>query len=234
MKGAERQTLPVFLWGIIPLAIILIQILLEIFTPREYLAPMHTEGGPHEALQFIIVALCVPLAAYMAWKVEGLYLKLWLGACALGCFYIAGEEISWGQHVFGWTTPGFWSAVNDQNETNLHNTSAWLDQKPRLLLFLGCVVGGIVIPFLRRYKPEKLPAKFAVLYPSDILMPAALGVLLPYTVQEIAEHFYKGGVFERVSEVQELYIYYFIFLYLLDFKSRILSTKSYEKQQLQH
>ena len=232
VKRVESRGVPVFFWGLIPAAFIINQILLEIFTPPQYLKPMHTEGGPHEALQFIIVAVCMPLAAYMAFKVKDVYLKLWLALCALGCFYIAGEEISWGQHIFGWTTPEFWSAVNDQNETNLHNTSAWLDQKPRLLLFIGCVVGGIIVPALRRWKPSALPPRFSALYPSDILLPAALGVLLPYSVEEIAEHFYNAGMFHRVSEVQEIYIYYFIFLYLLDFKSRIFSTKSYEKDNL--
>lgn len=33
----------------------------------------------------------------------------------------AGEEISWGQRIFNWQTPEALAAINDQNETNLHN-----------------------------------------------------------------------------------------------------------------
>ncbi len=33
---------------------------------------------------------------------------------------VAGEEVSWGQRIFGWQTPEAF-AVNRQNETNLHN-----------------------------------------------------------------------------------------------------------------
>lgn len=222
MKSGTPSTLPVFLWGVIPVLIIVAQILIELFVPNEYMTPMHTEGGPHETLQFLFIGLCVPLAATMLFSLKHAFLKFWIGAAMLGCIYIAGEEVSWGQHIFGWVTPEFWSGVNDQNETNLHNTSSWLDQKPRLLLFLGAVVAGIVVPALRRWKPSWLPARFSALYPSDILFVAALGVLLPYSIHEIAEHILDSGVFYRVSEVQELYLYYFILLYLLDFKKRII------------
>jgi glutamate carboxypeptidase len=36
-------------------------------------------------------------------------------------FVLAGEEVSWGQHYLGWTTPRAWAAINAQAETNLHN-----------------------------------------------------------------------------------------------------------------
>lgn len=36
-------------------------------------------------------------------------------------FICAGEEISWGQRIFGWATPPGWSEANAQAETNLHN-----------------------------------------------------------------------------------------------------------------
>ena len=34
------------------------------------------------------------------------------------------EEISWGQHIFRWQTPSFFSNLNHQNETNIHNISS--------------------------------------------------------------------------------------------------------------
>ena len=33
---------------------------------------------------------------------------------ALSCLYIAGEEMSWGQHFFHWNTPEYWAMVNRQ------------------------------------------------------------------------------------------------------------------------
>ena len=37
-------------------------------------------------------------------------------------FFVAfGEEISWGQRIFGWATPESLAAINYQQETNIHN-----------------------------------------------------------------------------------------------------------------
>jgi len=43
---------------------------------------------------------------------------------ALGLFMIAGEEISWGQRIFGLETPEFYLEHNTQKEINLHNNIA--------------------------------------------------------------------------------------------------------------
>ena len=43
--------------------------------------------------------------------------------CLLGlfCLIACGEEISWGQRIFGVQTPEFLKKINRQDETNLHN-----------------------------------------------------------------------------------------------------------------
>jgi hypothetical protein len=49
-------------------------------------------------------------------------LGVWaLLALALALFVAGGEEISWGQRLFGWGTPESIAAVNAQDETTLHN-----------------------------------------------------------------------------------------------------------------
>ena len=50
----------------------------------------------------------------------------WLGGAlsiliCLVLFVMAGEELSWGQRIFGWATPEAIAEINAQNETNLHN-----------------------------------------------------------------------------------------------------------------
>lgn len=215
-------TVPTFLWLVLPVAFMVAEAVLELCLPRQYLSPMLSEGGPHETFQFIFAALAFIVALRTLFQVNTPLLRLWIFCAAAGCFYIAGEEISWGQWVFGWVTPEFWAGVNDQHETNLHNTSAWLDQKPRLLLFIGIIVGGMIIPAMRRWCPDRLPRTYEILYPSNVVVVTALGVTIPYFCQEIAE-FLKIRLFERVSEVQELYMYYFLWLYLLDFRKRVFS-----------
>ncbi|MBT8435087.1 MAG: hypothetical protein KJN95_10510, partial [Gammaproteobacteria bacterium] len=60
-------------------------------------------------------------------------LRAWLFMLLLGATYFALEEISYGQHMFGWGTAESWEALNNQGETNLHNVHALFDQLPRLL-----------------------------------------------------------------------------------------------------
>ena len=49
-------------------------------------------------------------------SIAALYLLL-----ALGFFFLVGEELSWGQRIFGWTTPETLRQLNRQQESNLHN-----------------------------------------------------------------------------------------------------------------
>ena len=215
--GADNKT-HMFFWLVIPVLLIIGVIGIELTFSGANLRMMYTEGGIVEILQFLFIGLAVLWAAKRFFDVQGRFLKAWVFLLMVGSFYIAGEEVSWGQWFFYWDTPDFWMGINDQSETNLHNTSSWLDQKPRLLLFAGMIVGGLIIPAMRRWKPSRLPTRFAAIYPENHMVIPALGVLVPYLVQEIAEHFFDIRLFERVSEVQELYMYYFILLYIVDLR----------------
>jgi len=215
------------LW--LPLALLAFQFGLEFMFSSAELAVLMSENGPVELLQWLAIAGALIAAIVALFSVSprnqpGLF--LWILIAFLACLYVTGEEVSWGQHILNWDTPEYWKAVNDQHETNLHNTSSWLDQKPRLILFIGIVISGIIIPVLQRYRPALLPQKFAVIYPSASLMPVALLVLGPYLAQEISVALFDRGIFQRVSEVQELYMYYFVLLYLADLRKRISPSLS--------
>jgi glucan phosphoethanolaminetransferase (alkaline phosphatase superfamily) len=220
------MTLP-RLWTLwLPLLLLAFQFVLEFSFSSAELAVLMSENGPIELLQFIPISIAFVVALAMVCRLFPLRrpaLFIWVLVAALACFYVAGEEVSWGQHFLHWNTPEYWKALNDQQETNLHNTSAWLDQKPRLILLIGIIAGGIIIPLLQRYRPVLLPEKFSIIYPAATLMPVALLVLGPYLAQEFAEHFFERGIFQRDSELQELYMYYFVLLYLVMLQKRIPS-----------
>jgi len=78
--------------------------------------------------------------------------KAWLFIMIMGSAYFALEEISYGQHMFGWGTAESWKELNDQDETNLHNVHAMFDQVPRALLTLGILIGGIILPLYRHFR----------------------------------------------------------------------------------
>lgn len=212
-----------WIWLGIPFALIAMMIGFELTLTGADLNAMYSENGPLELIQFAFVVLAAILAARLVFEAKDKLIKLWALALFAGSFYIAGEEVSWGQWILGWGTPEFWAIFNDQNETNLHNTSAWFDQKPRLILFIGMVVGGLIIPALRRWKPDVLPQRFADFYPGDYMAITTIGVLFPYTIQKIGEGFFGISFFERVSEIQEAYIYFFIFLYVYGLRKLVKS-----------
>lgn len=211
-------------WLWIPVAFIIVQIILETVLSPRTLGFLHSENGPHELLQFLVMVAGFIVALVTLFKMDikaNKWLAGWAGLAALCCLYVAGEEISWGQHFLDWTTPDFWNNYNDQQETNLHNVSSWLDQKPRLLLETGVLTGGIILPLLLRFKPALVPQKFNMIYPPSYLAVVAVLALLPKIIAKIAEN-YDIILFERVSEVQELYLFYFVLLYLLAFKGRVM------------
>ncbi|MAV76700.1 MAG: hypothetical protein CBD32_07205 [Actinobacteria bacterium TMED172] len=155
----------------------------------------------------------------------------WLVVYALGCIYFFGEEISWGQHLFNWSTPDAWLAVNDQQETNLHNTSALLDQVPRFLLALGIVIGGLFYPFIVRNKQlsdNRLSSLLSLIMPSFHCVTAASTVLL-ITVHDKIYSLLKIDmpVFLQINdgEVKESLIAMFILVYIYDFYQRLKSNK---------
>jgi hypothetical protein len=75
--------------------------------------------------------------------------RFWFAGFALMFFLIAGEEISWGQRIFGIGTPESLESANVQQELNLHNIEG-LHTNVRLIgtaIFLGLYV---MLPILVR------------------------------------------------------------------------------------
>lgn len=153
---------------------------------------------------------------------EPRWLLLWVLAATLCCLYVAGEEISWGQHLFGWLTPDSWGLYNDQNETNLHNVTAWLDQKPRHLLSAGTIVGGILIPLYALWRPRIRDSRLGVILPPFLCLPTALIAFL-CGMNAVLDGYIspQRAFFIRPQEVQESFFYWFVLLYLVVLRRRL-------------
>ena len=212
-----KQYLKNFFFIDVPLLLIMFQIMVELFVPALDKPAFHSEGGPHETVEAFTIFGAIPIAIYLSFKVKNKWLRIWTITAAICSIYVFGEELSWGQTAFHWHTPENWAAINDQDETNLHNTSDWFDQKPRALLMIGILVGGLVVPALRRWKPEWLPKQFEDIYPDDSVVFTAFCALCIKLGDTIMEMF-GSHLFWRTSEVMEMFMYYFVFLYLLSLK----------------
>jgi hypothetical protein len=93
------------------------------------------------------------LAARTRGTVPFLYRAFYAGF-ALAALFVALEEISWGQHLFGWESPAWFAERNAQRETNLHNLFGHTpNRKLHDLAVVVFTVGGIVLPAVARLRP---------------------------------------------------------------------------------
>ena len=102
-----------------------------------------------ENSQALLYFLGAILSACVAWRLRRMRRWGWAllyVALALGLIVVTGEEISWGQRVFHFQTPGWLASRNMQEEINLHNlpevrkvTDYWFDR----ILFMVMVLSGL-------------------------------------------------------------------------------------------
>jgi len=81
------------------------------------------EDGPLEWIQFTAFTSSFLLSINILWKQrEKKFTRQWLAwlLVAMLCFFIAGEEISWGERITGVGIDAI-KMINKQGETNLHN-----------------------------------------------------------------------------------------------------------------
>lgn len=111
---------------------------------------------------------------------------------AVGLFVVGMEEISWGQWIFFWKTPGTWRHLNAQGETNLHNLPGlWGRSEWLRLMFAGGALLGVWADRVPRLRPIATPRAltgffaFTTLYVLldlvDDLIPGAPWVLTTFS-----------------------------------------------------
>ncbi len=220
--------LPKWLWLWLPIATVLLPYVARIINPATDTV-IFGELGLIENMTvfFLVCALVVAIRSYKYFRdFQFSIFKFWIALLALGCFYYLGEELSWGQHWIGWATPEVWQEVNDQGETNLHNTSALLDQLPRSILTLAAVVGGIFVPiyFLIRNKELNADQFSFWLWPTYVNIPTCLAAVV------VSLHKKAYAIFNtdvpylldlRAGEIKECLLALFLFMYLFSFYMRL-------------
>jgi hypothetical protein len=173
------------------------------------------EDSVMEWLQFLLIFTSGLIFTRSGWhllqsrqlKVGWLYLIV-----AFGIFFVTGEEIAWGQRLFGWRTPEALEAVNVQQETTLHNIASAHPIFVYAIMFAGLY--GVLVPILASVWWDKKPQSILsyLLIPPLCLVPTffmpfgyrfsrlALGVdaLFPHLIFQIT----------KFSEITELCLYF--------------------------
>jgi hypothetical protein len=130
----------------IPLAVLLLYVLLAASGSNLYLS-LAREDYWVEWLTFSFFA-----AASVAFSAIAIHRGMprgWFSAgLAVFCFLVAGEEVSWGNRLFGFIPPEFILEKNTQQELNIHNLLA--NQATIKWLTVFMLAGwGIFLPLLR-------------------------------------------------------------------------------------
>ncbi|WP_348767571.1 hypothetical protein [uncultured Salinisphaera sp.] len=153
----DDTVLPRWAWLGVPLAIYFAHYVARaVLDAPVYDAWLLHESGLTEVGTVVVLAMaCIGGVVATVWAFQrgDRVLAGFFALFSLGCLYFGGEEASWGQHWFGWATPDQWRALNNQAETNLHNSNSLagslLDQLPRNLLAIAMLVGGCILPIRR-------------------------------------------------------------------------------------
>jgi len=151
------------------------------------------------------------------------FLNAWLFMLIMGAAYFALEEISYGQHMFGWGTGETWKELNDQEETNLHNVHALFDQVPRALLTLGILIGGVVLPLHRHFRDIKLDESSRFYWQWPTLDCVTIGLLV-ILIRPILSVFETEAI--NTGEMKENLFALFILLYCVSIHSRLGQKQS--------
>lgn len=231
-RQRPAAVLPRWLWLWFPPVLLIVIFAVRIADPAAYRSWIDGELGLIELATPLlsIIGAGFGIALMRDLAREGLSkLLIWGALLTLACIYFAGEELSWGQHLFGWSTPESVARLNDQQETNLHNMSSWLDQKPRLLLELWVLIGGIVMVLIGSRASQRLSVDVVSswFWPTRDCLPTAIlaiGIRLPERIKDLAG--LESLPLEiRYSEPQEYYFALFLLLYLAALRERLRRTR---------
>lgn len=172
-----------------------------------------------------LLALMVAGAAVLALRTSHVmapswFFRGWLGFFVLGGLFLAGEEISWGQHVFHWASPQYFRDTNIQGETNLHNLTHLSEIIPKFLLHTAAIVGGIIWPLVAgrgRVPAPRAPEFFYWLMPTRaVLWAASIAIAIRVIERILANSGLKaqGFALNEYKEVNELFLVLFVLFYL--------------------
>ncbi len=151
MNRTERYQL---LWGTLGSILVVGLFVVWADIDKESLHHWTKEDGPLQNTTSILFGLSSICFVAIAFRSDFIKEKrtgptyLMTVAWALLMFIFMGEEISWGQRIFGFATPESLSAINGQNETNIHNivfVDTFLGGKYRYLSIM-MLLTGLFIP----------------------------------------------------------------------------------------
>ena len=172
---------------------------------RHVAATLLHEDNVVESITFVGLAAACVLGGRLAVRLrrDGQPTLIWVffALFAIGLFFVAMEEISWGQWLFFWNTPEGWKEVNRQGETNLHNLPGLFGRSEWMRLAFAA--GGLVGVLAARRPALKTLATPAALTGFFVVMTA---YILGDLVDDLFDAPWVISTFSTMSEFVEMLI----------------------------
>lgn len=215
-------------WAIVPgLGLVVYGVCLALMPRALFLFVFDSEYGPVE----LGTAACFGVASVLAFRLAArtrrkvpTFIRALYVLFAVGALFAGLEEISYGQHFFGWRTPRWFDEQNVQHETNLHNLAGDKPGKTLRNGALGAVtLGGIVLPAAAMWAGgQYAPGRLAYyLLPRGELAPLVTATLLMRLFRTLPRHIREGRDI-ALFEVLELYLGIIALVYVLTLRRRLL------------
>jgi hypothetical protein len=202
---------------------------LALMTPDMFLRIFDSEYGPVELGTAACVGAASALALGLVARSRGIVpvgFRLLYLLFALGALFAGLEEISYGQHFFGWRSPHWFAEQNAQHETNLHNLFA--DRPAKFLrngALVGVGLGGIALPAAAMLAGAPFaPGRWAsYLLPRGELIPLVTVTLLMRAFRTLPSEV-RAGRDTALFEMVELYLAISALVYVLVLRRRLLPS----------
>ena len=172
---------------------------LAVFNPEQF-KNLIKEDGIFENFQTVLYFLAAVFAFLTSVKLiidKKRILSVFFILLAGGLFFIAGEEISWGQRIFNLETPTIIDNINRQNELTIHNikyVQSKIDYMYMIIGLLGAFSGLLAKKFFPNFYK-----KYEIAFPSLILIFYFLAAFRYYFLNQFMVFSYQLFTFERIS-----------------------------------
>ena len=214
-SGRDWGISPRLVWWIVLLPIVGTVLVALARVNRHFYDLLTMEDGPIEWGQFLFYALACVASAGVALKrfqAGHRWQGLLFAGLALGLFFISGEEIAWGQRIFGLQTPEELKEINHQGEITVHNIRI-VQYTLSFVMFLGGVYGLLAYFVDARYHLAQRWSEGQYLFVPPLFTVPCFLVLTAYKLVRLTVLRSSEFTITRYAEWPELCLAFALFLF---------------------
>jgi hypothetical protein len=177
---------------------------------RPVFGMLANEDGIAEWGQWVFLVALIVIYARLAialWRQHQRLLALLYAVAMVAVIFTAGEEISWGQRIFGWMTPGALEDINNQGETNIHNIGSLLKIFNVVIMLVAFIAALLPLVRWSAWRGRARSIAGYALIPPVALIPA-FGMEFAYRAIRLLFLPTPRYTLTKLSEIAELSFYF--------------------------